>query len=149
MRQDQLEMLKGLWDREGVPYECGTPLARYTTFKIGGPAALFARPADARQLEAALAACKKSDVRYYLLGQGSNTLFADEGFDGAVICTRMMGDVPRIEGERMTAPAGAGLTALCAMARDAGLTGPGICLRHSGKPGRRAVYERRVLMAAK
>ena len=123
MRQDQLEMLKGLWDREGVPYECGTPLARYTTFKIGGPAALFARPADARQLEAALAACKKSDVRYYLLGQGSNTLFADEGFDGAVICTRMMGDVPRIEGERMTAPAGAGLTALCAMARDAGLTG--------------------------
>ena len=50
MRQDQLEMLKGLWDREGVPYECGTPLARYTTFKIGGPAALFARPADARQL---------------------------------------------------------------------------------------------------
>ena len=42
MRQDQLEMLKGLWDREGVPYECGTPLARYTTFKIGGPAALFA-----------------------------------------------------------------------------------------------------------
>ena len=123
MRQDQLEMLKGLWDREGVPYECGTPLARYTTFKIGGPAALFARPADARQLEAVLAACKKSDVRYYLLGQGSNTLFADEGFDGAVICTRMMGDVPRIEGERMTAPAGAGLTALCAMARDAGLTG--------------------------
>lgn len=123
MRQDQLEMLKGLWDREGVPYECGTPLARYTTFKIGGPAALFARPADARQLEAALAACKKSDVRYYLLGQGSNTLFADEGFDGAVICTRMMGGVPRIEGERMTAPAGAGLTALCAMARDAGLTG--------------------------
>lgn len=123
MRQDQLEMLKGLWDREGVPYECGTPLARYTTFKIGGPVALFARPADARQLEAALAACKKSDVRYYLLGQGSNTLFADEGFDGAVICTRMMGDVPRIEGERMTAPAGAGLTALCAMARDAGLTG--------------------------
>lgn len=123
MRQDQLEMLKGLWDREGVPYECGTPLARYTTFKIGGPAALFARPADARQLEAALAACKKSDVRYYLLGQGSNTLFADEGFDGAVICTRMMGDVPRIEDERMTAPAGAGLTALCAMARDAGLTG--------------------------
>ena len=115
MRQDQLEMLKGLWDREGVPYECGTPLARYTTFKIGGPAALFARPADARQLEAALTACKKSDVRYYLLGQGSNTLFADEGFDGAVICTRMMGGVPRIEGER--------LTALCAMARDAGLTG--------------------------
>ena len=123
MRQDQLEMLKGLWDREGVPYECGTPLARYTTFKIGGPAALFARPADARQLEAALTACKKSDVRYYLLGQGSNTLFADEGFDGAVICTRMMGGVPRIEGERMTAPAGAGLTALCAMVRDAGLTG--------------------------
>lgn len=123
MRQDQLEMLKGLWDREGVPYECGTPLARYTTFKIGGPAALFARPADARQLEAALTACKKSDVRYYLLGQGSNTLFADEGFDGAVICTRMMGGVQRIEGERMTAPAGAGLMALCAMARDAGLTG--------------------------
>ena len=123
MRQDQLEMLKGLWDREGVPYECGTPLARYTTFKIGGPAALFARPADARQLEAALTACKKSDVRYYLLGQGSNTLFADEGFDGAVICTRMMGGVPRIEGERLTAPAGAGLTVLCAMARDAGLTG--------------------------
>ena len=84
---------------------------------------MFARPADARQLEAALTACKKSDVRYYLLGQGSNTLFADEGFDGAVICTRMMGGVPRIEGERMTAPAGAGLTALCAMARDAGLTG--------------------------
>ena len=41
-----------------------------------------------RQLRRTLALCRENGVRTYLLGNGSNTLFADEGYDGAVIDLR-------------------------------------------------------------
>lgn len=52
----------------------------HCTFKIGGPAQLFVMPENEQQLCSAVALCKEQAVRYYLLGNGSNILFADEGF---------------------------------------------------------------------
>ncbi len=123
MRENQLEQLKQQWAEAGVPFECGVPLARYTTFRIGGPAALFAAPKNEVQLAQALAACRRLGVKHYLLGQGSNTLFADEGFDGAVIWTHDLEGAARVVGDRVVASAGASLIGLSALARDAGLTG--------------------------
>ena len=64
---------------------CREPLSRHTSFQIGGPAALFCEPQNKRQLARAIAVCRQAGVRYYLLGKGTNILFADEGFDGVVI----------------------------------------------------------------
>ena len=65
---------------EGLPCAEGEPLARHCTFRIGGPAAVFCTPHTAPALLRALELCSEYGVRTYLLGNGSNVLFADEGW---------------------------------------------------------------------
>jgi UDP-N-acetylmuramate dehydrogenase len=60
-------------------------MAPLTTFRIGGPAALYLEPHDLGDLAAASEAIVKADLPYAILGKGSNVLVDDEGFDGLVI----------------------------------------------------------------
>ena len=80
-----MEQLKQLLTAAGIAYKENEPLAAHCTFKIGGPARLLVQPTDRAQLCRAVALCKAQGVRYYLLGNGSNILFADEGYNGAVL----------------------------------------------------------------
>ena len=107
----------------GIAYREGEPLASHTTFKIGGPAAVFVRPDGEAQLCQAVRLCRQLAVPCYLLGNGSNVLFGDRGYAGAVISTAgMKGEVSR-QGDTLTAPAGMPLGVLCMAALHAGLTG--------------------------
>lgn len=103
------------------------PLAAHTTFRIGGPAAFWCQPQNTEQLRDLLACCRAHKVRVYFLGNGSNTLFADEGFDGAVIDLRGLAGEIRAEqhGEQTLLTAGAGMTLgrLCAEAQQRSLEG--------------------------
>ena len=60
-------------------------LADYTTMKVGGPAALFVSPAGTSELFDALAVAWHSDLPHIVIGNGSNIIFHDEGYDGIVI----------------------------------------------------------------
>lgn len=74
--------LRGEWrERE--------PLARYTSWQIGGPADRLYLPADAEDLAAVLAALP-ADEPVFWLGLGSNLLVRDGGIRGTVICTRQV-----------------------------------------------------------
>ena len=107
----------------GIAYREGEPLASHTTFKIGGPAAVFVRPDGEAQLCQAVRLCRQLAVPCYLLGNGSNVLFGDKGYAGAVISTAgMKGEASR-QGDTLTAPAGMPLGVLCMAALHAGLTG--------------------------
>ena len=108
---------------EQLPALQGEPLSRHTTFQIGGPAAVFCRPETPAQLLRTLELCREHGVRSYLLGNGSNTLFSDAGFDGAVICTVDMKHPVTVRGDRLQAAAGAPLAAVCRKAAQAGLAG--------------------------
>ena len=77
-----MERFKQKLLQAGIPFRENEPLAAHCTFKIGGPAQLFVQPQTEQQLCSAAALCKEQAVRYYLLGNGSNILFADEGFAG-------------------------------------------------------------------
>ncbi|ADU50984.1 UDP-N-acetylenolpyruvoylglucosamine reductase [Thermaerobacter marianensis DSM 12885] len=61
------------------------PLARYTTFRIGGPADVLVEPADEEDLARALAWAQERGVPVTLLGGGSNVLVPDEGLPGLVL----------------------------------------------------------------
>ncbi len=61
------------------------PMAKHTTFRIGGPARYFARVGSLGALKRLLAACAQCDIAWYVAGRGSNLLVADAGFDGVVI----------------------------------------------------------------
>ena len=139
-----MEQLKQLLTAAGIAYKENEPLAAHCTFKIGGPARLFVQPTDRAQLCRAVALCKVQGVRYYLLGNGSNILFADEGYNGAVLDVSSMQDAVEVHGTQLTA---GGRAALDAVQNGAG-TRPdrtGICLWHPRHGGRRSLHERRCL----
>ncbi len=68
------------------------PLAPKTTFKVGGPADLFIAPQNYYSFQIAIDALLQNDVRFFIMGGGSNIVFADEGFKGAVVCTSNFND---------------------------------------------------------
>jgi UDP-N-acetylmuramate dehydrogenase len=59
-------------------------LAKYTWYKIGGPARYFVRPRSVEELQLAARRCHESGIPIYVLGLGANLLVADRGVDGAV-----------------------------------------------------------------
>ena len=118
-----MERFKQKLQQAGIPFKENEPLAAHCTFKIGGPAEVFVQPETERQLCTAVALCKEQTVRYYLLGNGSNILFADAGYRGAVIDTTTMQPELAINGTQVTAGAGLRLSALCTAALENGLTG--------------------------
>ena len=88
MQEKTITALCDALTRQQLPFVQGEPLAAHTTFRIGGPAVFWCAPQDAEQLRETLRLCLENGVRVYLLGNGSNTLFDDAGFDGAVVDMR-------------------------------------------------------------
>jgi UDP-N-acetylmuramate dehydrogenase len=60
-------------------------MARHTTFRIGGPAAIFAELDTLADANAAVSVLAEEGVGFVVVGKGSNVLVADEGYDGAVL----------------------------------------------------------------
>jgi len=67
------------------------PLAKYTYFKIGGPARIFFEAKNIDDLKLALTSAKNLQVPFVILGGGANILVSDKGFYGLVIKNRADG----------------------------------------------------------
>lgn len=67
-------------------------LAGHTTFRIGGPAKLFVTPWDLFELEQVIACVREQKEQYCIMGNGSNLLVQDSGFDGVVVSTHKKDD---------------------------------------------------------
>ena len=121
------EPLCAALDAAGIAYTCSEPLAAHCTFRIGGPADVFVRPETDEQLCNVIALCKEQGVRYYLLGNGSNILFEDAGFRGAVLdLTALKTGVGMKENAddcSVTVGAGMKLSTLCNFALNHSCTG--------------------------
>ena len=74
-----------LLDTAGIEYTRDVPLAPRTTLRIGGNADVGVFPDSEKQIAEAIRDAKKCGARYMVLGNGSNVLFDDAGFRGAVI----------------------------------------------------------------
>ncbi len=98
-------------------------LSKHTTFKIGGPAKYFFMPSSVEELTDILDYCKTNNERYMIIGNGSNILFSDEGFDGVIIqIFSSMNDI-KIDRDRIYAQSGALLSKIANAAKDNSLTG--------------------------
>jgi UDP-N-acetylmuramate dehydrogenase len=94
------------------------PLARHTSFNIGGPAehlVATSRP------EVLVEECHRRGVPYLLLGAGTNLLVADAGVEGLVV--RCVNREWRVEGRRVHAQAGLKMLRLARVCADLDLTG--------------------------
>jgi UDP-N-acetylmuramate dehydrogenase len=72
---------------EGIVLLENEPLSKHTSFRIGGPACLFALPETVGQLTALVAFASENKLKWTVIGNGSNLLALDAGFDGLVIRT--------------------------------------------------------------
>ena len=98
------------------------PMSAHTSLKIGGEAAAYFEPVSAEELKSIVSACAEEGLRYFVLGKGSNVLFADARLDLAVISTSGLSEI-KTEGETITAGAGAALSKIASAALAASLTG--------------------------
>ncbi|MDR3240220.1 MAG: UDP-N-acetylmuramate dehydrogenase, partial [Clostridiales bacterium] len=117
------------------------PLQNHTTFKIGGPADLFIRPASGADMQHIAEQCQKRRIDYLVIGNGSNLLFSDRGYRGVVI--QILSNMSHVRvcpaddypdncpdnhpddrpDRKIISEAGVTLAALAAAAYEAGLTG--------------------------
>ena len=98
------------------------PMSLHTTFRIGGPADYFITPKTESDLVFILEKLKEAGVRTFIVGKGSNVLFADEGFHGAVVTTTAL-DCVKVEDDVVTAGCGASLTSVSRIAARHSLSG--------------------------
>ena len=99
------------------------PLRDWTTWRIGGPAELLLTPRDVEDLERALDWTLATAIPWRILGNGSNLLVRERGVPGVVLRLRKTLDALRIEGNGLTAGAGASFPAVARRAAAAGLGG--------------------------
>lgn len=118
----QLEAFIAEVENKGISCVRGEPMARHTTFRIGGNADVFITVSKTEQLSFALKAARRYEVPVFCIGRGSNLLVSDKGIAGAVISLAGMNEIT-VEGDRIICGAGASLSALCVAARDASLSG--------------------------
>ena len=99
------------------------PMCKHTTFRIGGAAKYFAMPKNTAEIQTLIAYCKEHKLDYCVLGNGSNVLFTDAGYDGLIIQIGSAMSEIRVDGTSVYAQAGAILARVANLAYEAGLTG--------------------------
>ncbi len=107
----------------GLELRRDEPMARHTTFKVGGPATLMALPGTEEELLVTVRTALEEGITPLFVGNGSNLLVDDAGLDALVVKTAPR--VSRVEVRENTLRAGAGisLAQLASAAADHGLTG--------------------------
>lgn len=102
---------------------CDEPLAKHTTFRIGGAAALYVECDSLSDLKLVLHACRTEGIEWTVLGKGSNVLASDTGYDGAVIVLGRDFKRHGRDDTRIIAGAGVSLAAIVQEAFARALTG--------------------------
>ncbi|MCM1308475.1 MAG: UDP-N-acetylmuramate dehydrogenase [Butyrivibrio sp.] len=96
---------------------------KHTTFKVGGRAKYFAAPTSEEQVRGLIALCKSAGVPYFIVGNGSNLLVSDSGYEGMIILIGQGMSRIKTDGCVITAQAGALLPRLAMAAAAEGLGG--------------------------
>ncbi len=99
------------------------PMAKHTTMRVGGPADVLFLPDSIEEVAKALAWAGELGVPALLMGNGSNLIVRDGGVRGLVISLGERFSRIRVQGEELTAQAGASLKRVAAAAQEAGLSG--------------------------
>lgn len=117
------ELHKELISKISGTVSASEPLKNHTYFKIGGPADLFAEPDNIDELKTVFKIIKKYNIKYYIIGNGTNLLVSDEGFRGIIIKIGEKFNYISKEGSLIRAGAGTPLSVLAKYAAREGLAG--------------------------
>ena len=100
------------------------PMARHTSFRIGGPVEAMAFPKNEKELAQVLKASALLDVKPVILGAGTNVLAPDTGMDGLVICLKdCLDGMEQLDDTHIRVMAGVTMTRAAVFAANLGLSG--------------------------
>ena len=120
---DRFERLASALRRiPGLEVRENEPMKMHTTFRIGGPARLMALPRSRKEAAAAVRAATEAGIAPFFLGNGSNLLVADHGYEGFVLKACGLDQVREVN-RRLRAESGITLARLANAALGRGLTG--------------------------
>lgn len=98
-------------------------MAEHTTFKCGGNASLYIAPNSIDELVKVLEVLREEDYPYMVIGNGSNLLVKDSGYDGAIVeVDKKIGEID-VRGEEIIVEAGAKLSKVATIAMESDLAG--------------------------
>ena len=110
-------------EKEGrLTFRRDLPLSTVSSFHIGGNASYVIYPTTPDELAALSALCHSLSIPNIVIGNGSNLLFADSGYEGAVIATTQIKDI-KISGSTVNVGCGVSLTHLASSVSEESLTG--------------------------
>lgn len=121
MKQEFYEKLSKIVRKEQILEE--EPMKKHTTFRIGGPAEYLILPQTTEEIADVIKLCRQEEIPWYIVGNGSNLLVADEGVRGVVIQLLRNFNQIQVEGCQIRMQAGAQNAAVAKRALDASLTG--------------------------
>ena len=103
-------------------YKPNEKLSYHCTMRVGGNAQFYLEPKTIKQLLKVVKECQKNNIKYFILGNGSNVIFGDKQFKGVVICTKLLKKV-KIKKNTIIAECGANLFAINYMLQQNNLGG--------------------------
>lgn len=107
--------------KENIKYN--EEMKNHITMKVGGPCDLMVLPESIDDIKNVIKYAKENDIKYYIIGNGSNLLVLDEGIRGIVIkITNKFGKIEVINDE-IIAEAGAGIPKVAQVAKKNSLKG--------------------------
>lgn len=99
------------------------PLKSHTTFKIGGNCIALIEPREISDIIEAVKICRKNNIKFFVIGNGSNLLVPDEGYNGVIIKLKSEFSTIQVEGEYLIVNSGAKLSEVYTVAYENSLTG--------------------------
>ena len=109
---------------DGLELRMNEPMAKHTSFRVGGGAEVMAFPKNVRELAELLKVSALLDCKCAILGAGTNVLAPDEGLSGLVICLKdCLDGMERLSDNRIRVMAGVTMSRAAVFAENLGLSG--------------------------
>ena len=119
-----MEKYKGLediLDKDSIKYN--EPMKKHTTMKVGGLCDCMVEPSSIEEIQKVLEYVKENNIKYYIMGNGSNLLVKDEGVHALIIKIANKFSGFEVNGEHIKAYSGCSVPKLSQIAKENSLSG--------------------------
>ena len=120
-------MIKTFLDKNNIDAHFDESMKKHTTFKVGGNAMCIAMPDSIEKAANLIEFLKNNNIESYYLGNGSNVIFNDNGFNGVIVKSLNLNNI-NIDGTTVKVGAGMLMTSLSKAVREKGLSGLEFCI---------------------
>lgn len=117
------DFLSEVKEKMGEIIKIDEPMRLHTTFQVGGPADYFVSPRSEEEVRILLEKAKKYEIPVFIVGNGSNLLVSDKGYRGMIVQIGKEYSDVTVEGQTISAQAGASLAKIARTAYENGLGG--------------------------